>query len=92
MKDLKHIRRFNESEENLNISDVSDLFSNKKLKRLFFDTFSSIDSEVDIHKNNHDYDIFIDNGLLRNAGFSTSDRIVLRLTSKGKNIVKENNH
>jgi hypothetical protein len=23
MKDLKHIRRFNESEENLNISDVS---------------------------------------------------------------------
>jgi hypothetical protein len=24
MKDLKHIRRFNESEENLNISDVSD--------------------------------------------------------------------
>jgi hypothetical protein len=24
MKDLKHIRRFNESDENLNISDVSD--------------------------------------------------------------------
>jgi len=24
MKDLKHIRRFNESEENLNISDVSE--------------------------------------------------------------------
>jgi hypothetical protein len=24
MKDLKHIKRFNESEENLNISDVSD--------------------------------------------------------------------
>lgn len=27
MKDLKHIRRFNESDENLNISDVSE--SNK---------------------------------------------------------------
>ena len=26
MKDLKHIRRFNESDENLNISDVSDGF------------------------------------------------------------------
>ena len=26
MKDLKHIKRFNESEENLNISDVSDSF------------------------------------------------------------------
>ena len=24
MKDLKHIKRFNESDENLNISDVSD--------------------------------------------------------------------
>jgi hypothetical protein len=24
MKDLKHIKRFNESEENFNISDVSD--------------------------------------------------------------------
>jgi len=32
MKDLKHIKRFNESEENLNISDVSD--SRKKLLEL----------------------------------------------------------
>ena len=30
MKDLKHIKRFNESEENLNISDVSDS-QNQKL-------------------------------------------------------------
>jgi len=30
MKDLKHIKRFNESEENLNISDVSD--SKEQLK------------------------------------------------------------
>ncbi len=29
MKDLKHIRRFNESEENLNISDVRSSNSNK---------------------------------------------------------------
>jgi hypothetical protein len=27
MKDLKHIKRFNESEENLNISDVSGSFT-----------------------------------------------------------------
>ena len=27
MKDLKHIKRFNESDENLNISDVSDSYS-----------------------------------------------------------------
>jgi hypothetical protein len=27
MKDLKHIKRFNESEENLNISDVSDSYN-----------------------------------------------------------------
>ncbi len=27
MKDLKHIKRFNESEENLNISDVSGRFT-----------------------------------------------------------------
>jgi hypothetical protein len=26
MKDLKHIKRFNESEDNLNISDVSDSY------------------------------------------------------------------
>ncbi len=30
MKDLKHIRRFNESEENLNISDVSDRIFNRQ--------------------------------------------------------------
>jgi hypothetical protein len=29
MKDLKHIKRFNESEENLNISDVRSSNSNK---------------------------------------------------------------
>jgi hypothetical protein len=31
MKDLKHVKRFNESDENLNVSDVSDISSNKKL-------------------------------------------------------------
>jgi hypothetical protein len=36
MKDLKHIKRFNESEENLNISDVSASFTKKDL----FDAFS----------------------------------------------------
>ena len=37
MKDLKHIRRFNESEENLNISDVSDSIS--KLSTWYTDIF-----------------------------------------------------
>ena len=32
MKDLKHIRRFNESDENLNISDVSHSFNDMKQK------------------------------------------------------------
>jgi len=34
MKDLKHIKRFNESDENLNISDVSDseLFTLQDIK------------------------------------------------------------
>jgi hypothetical protein len=32
MKDLKHIESFNEHQENLNISDVSDSFSRKQLK------------------------------------------------------------
>jgi hypothetical protein len=31
MKDLKHIKRFNEHQENLNISDVSDSLIGKKL-------------------------------------------------------------
>jgi hypothetical protein len=35
MKDLKHIRRFNESDENLNISDVRSSNSNKiRLEKL----------------------------------------------------------
>jgi hypothetical protein len=33
MKDLKHIKRFNESEENLNISDVIDSKISKLIKR-----------------------------------------------------------
>jgi hypothetical protein len=40
MKDLNHIKRFNESEENLNISDVSDSsfnFNDDKLKRMMLD-------------------------------------------------------
>ena len=32
MKDLKHIRRFNESDENLNISDFSHSFDDMKQK------------------------------------------------------------
>jgi hypothetical protein len=35
MKDLKHIKRFNESEENLNISDVSDSDLERISKEIF---------------------------------------------------------
>ena len=34
MKDLKHIRRFNESDENLNISDVSSSFTREDIDSL----------------------------------------------------------
>ena len=34
MKDLKHIRRFNESDENLNISDVSSSFTKEDIDSL----------------------------------------------------------
>jgi hypothetical protein len=34
MKDLTHIKRFNESEENLNISDVSGRYSLDEAKKL----------------------------------------------------------
>jgi hypothetical protein len=43
MKDLKHIKRFNESEENLNISDVSDSLIGKIVK------FNGEDCEI-IHR------------------------------------------
>jgi hypothetical protein len=35
MKDKRHIKRFNESEENLNISDVSRSFTIQDLKNAF---------------------------------------------------------
>jgi len=40
MKDLKHIKRFNESEENLNISDVSD--SNLTIRQLIINRINEI--------------------------------------------------
>jgi hypothetical protein len=36
MKDLKHIKRFNESEENFNISDVSDSIFDNMLSKEWF--------------------------------------------------------
>ena len=47
MKDLKHIRRFNESEENLNISDVSESNSTK-------------DKVVEMYISDFDMDEYID--------------------------------
>ena len=38
MKDLKHIRRFNESEENLNISDVIDSYDKQTFEREYKST------------------------------------------------------
>ena len=59
MKDLKHIRRFNESEENLNISDVSDsiYYIYDELNKRYYagipnthDVFSKYKSEANIYK------------------------------------------
>ena len=46
MKDLKHIKKFNESDENLNISDVSDSFTKKDLFEAFSHyAFTSISNQ-----------------------------------------------
>ena len=44
MKDLKHIRGFNESDENLNISDVSD----SELKTLTINLLKEINRKFDL--------------------------------------------
>jgi hypothetical protein len=41
MKDLTHIKRFNESEENLNISDVSDSKNEQELINMIEDIIGS---------------------------------------------------
>jgi len=45
MKDLKHIKRFNESEENLNISDVIESKTNGSVVD---DTFKELDEKLSI--------------------------------------------
>jgi len=47
MKDLKHIKRFNESEENLNISDVSSSFRGMSVKQLI-EHLSKFDDNVEV--------------------------------------------
>ena len=46
MKDLKHIRRFNESEENLNISDVSDSDLINQIKKYKEELLSDLEEMV----------------------------------------------
>ncbi len=46
MKDLKHIKRFNESEENLNISGVSDSYIQKIVSELFDEHFINDCDEI----------------------------------------------
>jgi len=41
MKDLKHIKRFNEAQENLNISDVSDSKNEQELINMIEDIIGS---------------------------------------------------
>jgi hypothetical protein len=57
MKDLKHIRRFNESEENLNISDVSRSFNIEDLRKAFNDGQKSIEIKM---KQKESYDEYGD--------------------------------
>jgi hypothetical protein len=51
MKDLKHIKRFNESEENLNVSDVINSVLTELYNELSYlnDTIKNVDSD------NHEY-------------------------------------
>jgi hypothetical protein len=62
-----------------------------KQKRLFNDTFTHTDSQIDIHVKNKDFSAFIENGILRVAGYSSSDMMVLRLTNKGKQFINSPN-
>jgi hypothetical protein len=57
MKDLKHIKRFNESEENLNISDVSRSFTIEDLRKAFNDGQKSIEIKM---KQKESYDEYGD--------------------------------
>jgi hypothetical protein len=57
MKDLKHIKRFNESEENLNISDVSGSFTIEDLRKAFNDGQKSIEIKM---KQKESYDEYGD--------------------------------
>ena len=60
MKDLTHIRRFNESEENLNISDDSDfifteiktIFEKKENDMLWYIKEYFTEDEIDRHSEN----------------------------------------
>ena len=47
MKDLKHIKRFNESEENLNISDVRS--SKKSINEDIYDLFIEFEKSIKKH-------------------------------------------
>jgi hypothetical protein len=57
MKDLKHIKRFNESEENSNISDVSGSFTIEDLRKAFNDGQKSIEIKM---KQKESYDEYGD--------------------------------
>jgi hypothetical protein len=57
MKDLKHIKRFNESEENSNISDVSRSFTIEDLRKAFNDGQKSIEIKM---KQKESYDEYGD--------------------------------
>jgi len=57
MKEKKHIRRFNESEENLNISDVSRSFNIEDLRKAFNDGQKSIEIKM---KQKESYDEYGD--------------------------------
>lgn len=64
---------------------------NKKfdpLLNIFFSDFTHKESECDIHIDNVYYKQLISDGLVYNAGNSASDRIVIRLTNKGKKLIK----
>jgi len=72
MKDLKHIRRFNESDENLNIFDVrsSKKIENIKVKHLieYLNTLNP-EARVSLDKDGWDYDVDVIETIKNNGLF-----------------------
>ena len=81
MKDLKHIKRFNESEENLNISDVR----NSEINETYMNKPGEERSELMFK---YGVDILPDNTILKNG--ERIGKIETHMIPSGKYFVRDN--